>query len=364
MAAAAATVGLVAGAGQGDDDESTREPDRVERPAATRAGGVSLERQVGSLLLMSYDGSEVPDYILRRLRAGQGSGVILFGPNAPDAETVRTATGRMQRAAGGAALVTTDQEGGNIRSLAFAGPAVSQAGQPTPEAAAGAAREGARALRDAGVNVNLAPVADVASASGSVVAGRAFPGDPATVAGLVASSVKAHDRERVATTIKHFPGLGDATENTDDVSVTINTPRSELEDVALDPFEAGIGAGAPLVMASHALYPALDDESIASQSRPVLQELLREELGFEGAVVTDSIEAQAVLDRSGVAEAAERSVQAGVDLVLMTGSGSWNEVYPRLLRRARSDPGFRERVAESAGRVLALKRRLGLTVDP
>ena len=161
----------------------------------------------------------------------------------------------------------------------------------------------------------------------------------------------------MATTIKHFPGLGEATENTDDVSVTIDTPRAGL---ALGPFEAGIEAGAPLVMVSHALYPALDDEAIASQSRPVVEDLLRDELGFEGAVVTDSIEAQAVLDRSGVAEAAERSVEAGVDLVLMTGSGSWNEVYPRLLRRARRDPAFRERVAESLERVLALKRRLGL----
>jgi len=364
VAAVAATVGLVAGAGNDEDHGPSREPDRVQMPGAGRAAGPSLERQVGSLLLMSYDGSEVPGYILRRLREGQGSGVILFGPNAPDADTVRTATGRMQRAAGGTALVTTDQEGGDIRSLAFAGPAVSQGGQPTPEAAAGAAREGARALDDAGVNVNLAPVSDVASTPGSVVAGRAFPGDAATVASLVVSTIRAYGRERVATTLKHFPGLGDATENTDDVSVTIDTPRSELGAVALGPFEAGIGAGAPLVMASHAVYPALDGESIASQSRPVLQDLLREELGFEGAVVTDSIEAQAVLDRSGVAEAAERSVQAGVDLVLMTGSGSWNEVYPRLLRRARRDPAFRERVAESAERVLALKRRLGLTVTP
>jgi len=96
----------------------------------------------------------------------------------------------------------------------------------------------------------------------------------------------------------------------------------------------------------------------------VLEDLLRGELQFDGAVVTDSIEAQAVLDRSDVATAAERSVAAGVDLVLMTGSGSWNLIYPRLLRRARRDAAFRKRVTESADRVLALKRRLGLTVSP
>ena len=349
---------MVAGAGDGGGEGAGGQPAREER--APRADVLPLERQVGSLLLMSYDGVEVPAYILRRLRNGEGSGVIVFGPNAPDEDTLRAATRAMQRASGNAALVATDQEGGDIRSVAFAPPEPSQSALATPAAAREAARDGARALRDLGVNVNLAPVADVAEVPGSVVAGRAFPGDATAVAGLVVSALKAHERERVATTIKHFPGLGEATENTDDVSVTIDTPRDGLEDVALNPFQAGIRAGAPLVMLSHALYPALDADAIASQSRAVIQDLLRGELGFEGAVVTDSIEAQAVLERSGVAEAAERSVEAGVDLVLMTGSGSWNEVYPRLLRRARRDSAFRRRVAEAAERVLALKRRLAL----
>jgi beta-N-acetylhexosaminidase len=94
----------------------------------------------------------------------------------------------------------------------------------------------------------------------------------------------------------------------------------------------------------------------------LLREVLRRQLGFHGVVVTDSIEAQAVLDRSGVGAAAERSIAAGCDLVLMTGSGSWRGVYPRLLRRARRDPGFATRVRRSAARVVALKRSLGLRV--
>jgi beta-N-acetylhexosaminidase len=85
---------------------------------------------------------------------------------------------------------------------------------------------------------------------------------------------------------------------------------------------------------------------------------LRERLGFDGVAVTDSLEAEAVLARSGVADAAERSVRAGADLVLMTGSASWNEVFPRLLSEARRDPRFRQRIRESAARVLALKRQL------
>jgi beta-N-acetylhexosaminidase len=114
------------------------------------------------------------------------------------------------------------------------------------------------------------------------------------------------------------------------------------------------------VMTSHALYPRLDRTRIASQSPRILGRLLRRELRFKGAAMTDSIEADAVLGRSGVAEAAERSLAAGADMVLMTGSGSWRLAFPRVLARARRDPRFRRRVETAAARVLALKRRLGL----
>jgi beta-N-acetylhexosaminidase len=83
--------------------------------------------------------------------------------------------------------------------------------------------------------------------------------------------------------------------------------------------------------------------------------LLRERLGYEGVIVTDSMEAQAVVDRSGVARAAERSLRAGADLILTTGSASWSLIHPWLLRRARASPAFRDRVRRSAARVIALK---------
>ncbi len=365
----ALAVGLVAGSG-GDDDA----PSSVATPAggATPSAGqppaeaarLALERRVGELLVMSFDGATAPGYVLRRLRSGQGTGVILFAKNAPDATSLRSLTARLQRAARGAALVATDQEGGDIRTLPFSPPEPSQARLGTIEAATAAGRDAARGLRAGGVNVNLAPVGDVADSLRSVVAGRAFPGGGRQVAELTAASTRAHGRERVGATAKHFPGLGRATANTDDTSVTVPAPRAEIEGTDLLPFTAAIRANTPLVMSSHALYPALDRRRIASQSPAILRDLLRGRLDFKGAVVTDSIEAQAVLDRSDVGVAAERSVEAGNDLVLMTGSGSFNQVQPRLLARARRDPRFRARVTEAAGRVLALKRRLGLRAPP
>jgi beta-N-acetylhexosaminidase len=158
----------------------------------------------------------------------------------------------------------------------------------------------------------------------------------------------------VAATAKHFPGLGGATVNTDDGPATVRTPL----DRDLVPFRAAIDEAVPLVMLSHASYSELDAPRIASQSRAIVTGLLRKRLGFDGVIVTDSMEAAAVLARSGVSDAAERSIRAGADLILMTGSASWNDVFPRLLAVARRDSGFRKRIRESAARVLALKRSL------
>jgi beta-N-acetylhexosaminidase len=191
-----------------------------------------------------------------------------------------------------------------------------------------------------------------------VMGGRAVAGDVTEIAASTRASIEGMRAARVAATAKHFPGLGAATVNTDDGSTTIEVPRATMEQRELAPFRAAVAERVPLVMLSHALYPELDAERIASQSTAIATGVLRRDLGFEGVAVTDSIEAQAVLDRSGVATAAERSVEAGVDLILMTGSASWNEVFPRLLARARRSPAFRERVRESAARVLALKRLL------
>jgi beta-N-acetylhexosaminidase len=195
---------------------------------------------------------------------------------------------------------------------------------------------------------------------GSVMAGRAYPGDAMAVASLVSAAIRGHARGGVASTAKHFPGIGAAELNTDDAAVTIRRPRAQIERVDLEPFRAAIEAGTELVMAGHALYPALDERRIASQSEPVLSGLLRDELGFDGVIVTDSMEAEAVLSRSSTPEAAVRSVAAGADLMLTTSSGSYMPVFARLLREARRSDEFRARVEESAARVLELKERLGL----
>ena len=313
--------------------------------------------QVGQLIVSAFDGTRLPEYLRRRLRRSETAGVIVFGKNIASRPGLRSLDRRMQRAAGHGALVMTDQEGGAVRNLRFAGPVPSQPAQGSPRRVGALARGAARELRRAGVNVSLAPVADLAA--GPEMRFRAFAGSSGAVAARVRASVGGWRRGRVAATAKHFPGIGAARSNTDKRRVTIALTRPALER-HLRPFRAAIAADVPLVMASHALYPAYTRRLIASQSPAVLVRLLRHRLRFRGAVITDSIEAKAVVRRSPVAVAAERSVAAGADLVLTTGSASWKLIFPRLLRRARRSPPFRRKVEESAARVLALKRDLGL----
>jgi beta-N-acetylhexosaminidase len=343
----ALAAGIAVGGGSGDEPaEPSR--DRPAPAARTAVDRLTMRQQVGQLTISSFPEKRPPAYIRRRLRAGETAGVILFSFNAGPPAEWRRLTRRLQHAARNGALVMVDQEGGDVRTVGWAGPAVGQRLQGRPAAVRRSARATARQLRGAGINVNLAPVADMPT---GVMSSRAFGGD---VAGSTKAAVEGMWSARLAPTAKHFPGLGSAEVNTDDAAAT-SIPQ-------LAPFEAAVDADVPLVMLSHALYPGLDARRIASQSPRIATGLLRQELGFEGVAITDSLEAQAVLDRSGVAVAAERSLRAGADLILMTGSASWNEVHPRLLALARRSPAFRERVRRSAARVLELKRRLGLSL--
>ena len=360
--AIACLVALVSGAeagGRAGEDGPAPPPEPIAA-AAERAGALSLRQQAGQLIVLSFDGTEPPASVGRALAAGQAAGVILFADNVASEPQLRGLTRSLQEAAGGSALVAADQEGGSIRIVPFAAPEPGAAALSRPRQAERLSRQAGRDLAGVGINVNLAPVADVAADERSVMFGRAYPGGAEDVTALVGAAVAGAAEGGVAATAKHFPGLGAATVNTDDAAVTIRRRAAELEAIDLAPFRAAIATGVPLVMASHALYPALDSDRIASQSPAVLQDLLRGELGFEGVIVTDSLEAEAVLSRSTTPAAAVRSVEAGADLLLTTLSASYAPVLDRLVAAAERSPELRARVEESAGRVLALKERLGL----
>jgi beta-N-acetylhexosaminidase len=328
-------------------------------PAASPAGNreLPLQQQVGQLIVLSFKGTAAPRYVLTALRERRAAGVILFGGNVESPRQLRTLTAAL-RSGGGSPLVAVDQEGGDVRIVSWAPPALSAPEQAAAGAVGRDARRAALVLRRAGVNVSLAPVADVPSVAGSALRSRSFSSDPKRTSTAVAAAVVGWRAGGVAATAKHFPGLGAATVNTDDGRVIIRRSRAKLMSVDLPPFEAAIHAGVPLVMVSHARYTALDRNRIASQSRAIVNGLLRDRLDFRGVVITDSMEAAASLATGSITATSERAVRAGADLVLLTGRGSYGPVYRHLLTKARRSASFRERVREAAARVLALKAGL------
>ncbi len=348
--------GAVLGGGASGSQATAPVSSRDARPATVDE--LPLSSQVGRLVVLRFAGTSAPAYVRDILREGRAAGAILFRDNVIDAEQTKALTRQLRRGAQSTPLICVDQEGGEIRIVRWVGPVRSAPEQGAAGAERVDARAAARGLRAAGVNVSLAPVADVASVPGAALAGRAFSADVAAVADSVAEAVRGWRAGGVASTVKHFPGLGGARVNTDHGRVTIARSGTQLRRQDLQPFRRAIEAGVPLVMVGHAVYPAIDRARIASQSKAVVEGLLRTDLGFRGVVITDSTEAAAVLAVTQPEQAAVRNVRAGVDIVLTTGRGSYIRVYRALLAEARRDPAFRARVRESAARVLALQRSL------
>jgi beta-N-acetylhexosaminidase len=363
-ALAAFAVGIAVGASAGDDGPAgtraaaapeTKAQDAPERADAAPVDGLTLRQQVGQLIVLRFAGTTPPRYVREVLRERRAAGAILFRDNVADPAQLRALTGALRRA-GGRPIVAVDQEGGEIRILPWAPPSASAPQQQAAGSVRADAKAAGAALRRVGITVSLAPVGDVPSVAGAALGGRAFASEPDAASAAMAAAVDGWHAAGVAATAKHFPGLGGATVNTDDGPATVARSRAELEATDLPPFAAAIDAGVPLVMVGHARYPALDPDRIASQSQPIVEELLRKRMGFGGVVVTDSMEARASLATGDITTVSERAVRAGADLLLLTGRGSYAPVYRHLLDLAERSPAFRARVRESAARVLALKR--------
>jgi beta-N-acetylhexosaminidase len=356
---------LVAAVTGGDPAEPGREPPARapasgESPARPRTSepapvdALTLEQQVGQTLVLRFAGTTAPGYVRRALRRRLAAGAILFRDNVLAPDQLRALTGAL-RTAGDDPLIAVDQEGGEIRILPWAPPAASAPQQAAAGTVRADARAAARALRAAGVNVSLAPVVDVPTVAGSALAGRSFSSDPAAAARATGEAVAGWRAGGVAATAKHFPGLGASQVNTDDAPATVIRTAARLASIDLVPFRAAVEAGVPLVMIGHARYPGVDARRIASQS-PAVVRLLREDLGFRGVIVTDSMEAAASLATGTVEAASERALRAGADLLLLTGRGSYTPVLRHLTAAARRSPALRARIRQAAARVLVLKR--------
>lgn len=272
---------------------------------------------------------------------------------------------RDAHADGVAPLLAVDQEGGSVRMLrgdaATRTASAEDLGAQGPEAVREAYTTIGQDLAELGLDCALAPVADVvdeALGDGNAPVGeldRGFGTDPNHVAGCVRAAVEALTAQGVAATVKHFPGLGRVAENTDHAADGIIDDATAPGDPMLAPFAEGIDAGAELVMVSSAIYPQIEPEVPAMFSRAAVTDLLRDDMGYDGLVITDDIGSAAAVAHVPVAERITRLLDAGGDAVLTADPAITGELVDAVEAYAAADPAQRERVRESALRMLRVK---------
>jgi beta-N-acetylhexosaminidase len=294
----------------------------------SRAQTLTLQQLAGQRVIYAYSGLQPPASLLAVIRAGEAAGVIFFAPNISDPSQIHGVINHMQQASLTSPvhtrlLMLVDQEGGEVRRLPGA-PLLSekQIGESAnPVALAGmAGASAAQDLAEAGMNVNLAPVLDVYRQPGNFIDQfqRSYSSDSAEVASLGGRFIAAQQLSGIAATAKHFPGLGAATQrqNTDSGPVVLNQSLPILRSVDEQPYRTAIASGVKLVMASWAIYPALDPQLPAGLSAAVLQGELRHRLRFHGVTITDGIDAGAVTPFGDLAERSVLAAKAGADLIL------------------------------------------------
>lgn len=330
------------------------------------AAALTLPEQGGQLIMVGVTPGALDVALLTQHHVGS---IILMG-SWTSSTSVLAATRAMAGVEGPVPLlIAADQEGGKVQRLKGTGfstipTAVSQA-KMTDAALEAAATTWGEQLRAAGVHLDLAPVADVVPAAvgkrNAPIAAllRGYGSDPAVVSAKVSAFIRGMRAGGVATSVKHFPGLGTVTGNTDfatKVVDTTTTPDSSL----LEPFKAAVAAQAGSVMVSTAYYNKIDPANPAAFSATVI-DLLRSTVGFRGVVITDDLGVAKAVASVPASQRLLRAIEAGNDVAITTNAALAPAMLDGLLAEAAASPALAAKIQAAAARVLTLKASLGLT---
>jgi beta-N-acetylhexosaminidase len=312
-------------------------------------------------VVFAFTGTTEPPRLRLRIERGEAAGVILFGNNVRSVAQVRRLTRALQAVPRPVGLraplaIMTDQEGGQVQRIPGAPhrspPQLAVTGRPS--AARSEGRAAARTLRGAGVNIDLAPVADVARPGSEMEReGRSFGRSAGLVTRFATAFARGLRAGGVAATFKHFPGFGAAPANTDAQSVVI---PSSLQTIRRSDERPYVGSPTRLVMVSSAIYPALDAGTPALLSRRIVTGELRDRLGFTGVTVTDSLDSGSL---SAISNVAVRAATAGDDLLLFTSYLSSARAVEAVTRAVQADRLDRSAMRAGVARCTALRRSLG-----
>ncbi len=326
---------------------------------------MTLEQQVGEMMMAGFEGLEAPAHILEWLRAGRIGGVILFARNVDSPAQVLRLTHALREAAGRPILIGIDQEGGTVARLrsgftespgAMAISACSEDAEGYSERVSAVLGAEMRAL---GINWTFAPVLDIThDIRNPSVGTRSYGNDRERVGLLATAAVRGFESAGVAACLKHFPGLGKSLVDTHVDLAVISGPVDDLYRTDLIPFRRVIQSGVASVMITHVKFDALDTENPATMAGAVVEGLLRDTLDYEALVTTDCMEMKAITRYFGSGEAAVRSVLAGIDVVLNSHTvEAQTAAYEAVLSAVKSGRIPLERISESNRRIAAMKAR-------
>ncbi|XRQ11290.1 glycoside hydrolase family 3 protein [Actinomadura welshii] len=372
-AAALATV-MVAGCGGGGSGKGGRASSAPSgAPSATgepspapdawipgHVAKMSVREKVGQLFVPTFSSRADAVEKIEKYHVG---GLIYFPENIGTPQRTAAQSNALQRASEIPLLLGVDEEQGIVSRTPFVtrfpgNMALGATGDPA--IARAAARVTGAELRAVGINLDYAPDADVnVNPRNPVIGLRSFGADPALVAKMVAGAVGGYQDAGVAATAKHFPGHGDTATDSHTGLPVIDHSRKEWERLDAPPFKAAVEAGTDMIMTAHIVMPKLDRSGDpATLSKTVLTGLLRDTLGYQGVITTDSLEMAGVREKYGDAEVPVRAISAGADQLLMP--PSLPRAYRAVLRAVRAGKISERRLDESVTRILRLKQRRGL----
>ncbi|KAI8330634.1 glycoside hydrolase superfamily [Chlamydoabsidia padenii] len=323
------------------------------------------QQQLGQLLMCGFHGLEPTPEILHLIKHYHLGSIILFSRNIDTPAQVRRLTQQLQQAAQDAGherplFIAVDQENGVVRRLGSSGTYLpgnmALGAMGDKEAATLVASATARELRALGIQWNLAPVMDVNNnALNPVIGVRSYGQDPHLVASLGMAQVKGYQDGQVATSVKHFPGHGDTATDSHLGVPVIDKSLAQLNQVELVPFQHAVQGGADSIMVGHMALPQLTPSS-ASLGRSVVHDLLRQQMGYDGVIITDCLEMDAIKETVGCGLGAVMALQAGNDMVMISHTAEFQlDAFARIQQALDDDKLDGDALVRSLDRVAKLK---------
>lgn len=321
---------------------------------------MSQTEKLGQMMMIGIQGTKVDDDSLYMLNQYHMGGVILFDRNMDSPEQVKQLTSDLQAQSNEKVplFIGIDEEGGDVVRMAeklTPPPSQKEIGATGDiEQAKTWAIKTAKSLKDIGINVNFAPVADVGSNDK-----RSYSTDTNTVIDFVRAATEGYQQENIIYSLKHFPGIGKGKVDSHVDSSSIDVTKEILMAEDILPFKTIIDESDPndyFILVSHLKYPALDEEYPASLSSKIMTDLLRNELGYKGIIITDDMEMGAVANHNDFRSIGVKAVKAGADIVLVCHEYEHQqEVYLGLLDAVNSGEISQERIDESVKRIIKVK---------